>query len=108
MKKRIIILAICVFAVVAFVCVFKYYHPTHFAYNDRFVVCNTVEKIVDKYGEFYSTHGGADGEISCGVYKIRGNTSELMMGYDDSLWYEIYFEDGVAVQVSLREGNIGG
>lgn len=39
---------------------------------------------------------------------IRDNTSELIMSYDNSLWYEIYFENGVAAEVKLREGYVGG
>ena len=41
-------------------------------------------------------------------YQIRDNTPEFIMSYDNSLWYEIYFQDGVAVKVALREGYIGG
>mgnify|MGYP002514538443 CR=1 FL=1 len=66
------------------------------------------EKLIEKYGEFYSTHKNSDGEITRGTYMIRDNTPELIMGYDNSLWYEIYFEDGNAVRVHLREGYIGG
>ena len=109
MKKKIfIILASCILIVVVSICVFKYYHPTHFAYNDRFIIGNTQEKIIEKYGEFYSTHKNSDGEITYGVYMIRDNTPEWIMSYDNSLWYEIYFEDGIAVKVKLREGYIGG
>ena len=107
-KKIIIILVSIVLIVVAFICVFKYYHPTHFAYNDRFIIGNTQEKIIEKYGEFNGTRTNNDGSISYGVYMIRDNTPELIMSYDNSLWYEIYFEDGIAVKVKLREGYIGG
>lgn len=109
MKKKIIIIAaIVIFIIVAFVGVFKYYHPTHFAYNDRFIIGNTQEKIEEKYGEFSGVRKNNDSEITCGIYMIRDNTPELIMGYDNSLWYEIYFEEGVAVKVKLREGYIGG
>ena len=109
MKKKIfIILASCILIVVVSICIFKYYHPTHFAYNDRFIIGNTQEKIIEKYGEFYSTQKNSDGEITRGTYMIRDNTPELIMSYDDSLWYEIYFENGKAVEVKLREGYIGG
>lgn len=109
MKKRVIIvLAASILIIVAFICIFKYYHPTHFAYNDRFIIGNTQENIVEKYGEFYSTHKNNDGEITCGIYMIHDNTPELIMGYDDSLFYEIYFKDGIAIEVKLREGRIGG
>ena len=109
MKKRtIVILLSVVLIVITFIAVFKYYHPTHFAYNDRFIIGNTQEKIIEKYGEFYSTHVTSYGEILYGTYMIRDNTPEWIMSYDDSLWYEIYFEKGVAVKVKLREGYIGG
>jgi hypothetical protein len=109
MKKKIfIILASCILIVVVSICIFKYYHPTHFAYNDRFIIGNTQEKIIEKYGEFNGTRTNNDGSIAYGVYMIRDNTPELIMSYDNSLWYEIYFEDGIAVQVKLREGYIGG
>ena len=67
-----------------------------------------VKKIIEKYGEFYGTSTNDDGEITYGVYMIRDNTPEWIMSYDDSLWYEIYFEEGKAVKVDLREGYIGG
>ena len=109
MKKKImIILVSSVLIVVALFGVFKYYHPTHFSYNDRLIIGNTQEKIEEKYGEFYGTRKNSDGEITCGIYMIRDNTPELIMSYDNSLWYEIYFEDGIAVKVKLREGYIGG
>ena len=107
-KKLFITLASCILIVVVSICIFKYYHPTHFAYNDRFIIGNTQEKIIEKYGEFYSTQKNSDGEINRGTYMIRDNTPELIMSYDNSLWYEIYFEDGKAVRVNLREGYIGG
>jgi len=107
-KKMLIILVSIVLVVVVGICVFKHYHPTHYAYNDRFIIGNTYENIVKKYGEFFRIEKNNYGEISCGVYKIRDNTPEWIMGYDDSLWYEIYFKDGIAVKVKLREGEIGG
>ena len=108
MKKKIIIIVCIVLVITASVCVFKYYHPTHYAFNDRFIIGNTYENIVEKYGEFDRGFKNTAGELSCGIYKIRDNTPELVMSYDDSLWYEIYFEDGVAVSVRLQEGWYGG
>jgi len=68
MKKKIIfILASCILIVVAFICVFKYYHPTHFLYNDRFIIGNTQEKIIEKYGEFNGTRTNNNGETTYGV-----------------------------------------
>ena len=62
MKKKIIIILSSVILIVAiFICVFKYYHPTHFAYNDRFIIGNTQEKIEERYGEFYNIHKNDNG-----------------------------------------------
>ena len=107
-KKILIILTSMVLLIVVSLSIFAYYHPTHYAYNDRFIIGNTEEKIVERYGKFDHIRANQEGEITCGTYMIHDNTPELFMGYDDSLWYEIYFEDGVATKVKLREGYIGG
>ena len=107
-KKTIIILASCILIIVVSICIFNYYHPTHFAFNDRFIIGNSQEKIEEKYGEFNDVYKNDNGEITWGIYMIRDNTPDLIMGYDNSLWYEIYFEEGIAVKVQLREGYIGG
>lgn len=87
--------------------VFKYYYSAHFAYNDRFVIGNTQEKIEEKYGGFYGTRKNRNGEITCGISMISDNTPELIMSCDNFLWYEIHFKDGIAVKIKLREGYIG-
>ena len=82
--------------------------PTHYAYNDRFILGNVKEDIVDRYGEFSREYTDECENLVKAEYQIRDNTPELIMSYDNSLWYEIYFQDGVAVEVALREGYIGG
>lgn len=86
----------------------RYFHPTHISFNDRFVLGNAVSEIVERYGEFDRTYEDENLSLVKAEYMIRDNNPELIMGYDDSLWYEIYFQDGVAVKVNLREGTIGG
>jgi len=107
--KRIISVILALLCVLL-VCggIFWYLHPTHFAYNDRFILGNVTEEIVDRYGVFTREHKGDSGTLVKAEYRIRDNTPELIMSYDNSLWYEIYFQDGVAVKVALREGYIGG
>lgn len=102
-----IIISLVLIAVIC-IGVFLYFHPTHYAYNDRFILGNTQENIVARYGQFYTVFRNADGEVACGCYMIHDDTPEWIMGYDNSLWYEIRFENGVAVEVRLREGWIGG
>ena len=103
MKKKILIDAAGLILIIAFFGgMFWYYHPTHYQFNDRFIIGRTKQDIIEKYAEPYSS-----GESSM-TYKIRDNTPEWVMSYDDSLWYEIYFHDGIAEYVKLREGYLGG
>ena len=103
MKKKILIDAAGLILIIAFFGgMFWYYHPTHYQFNDRFIIGSTKQEIIEKYGEPSSS-----GESSM-TYKIRDNTPEWVMSYDDSLWYEIYFHDGIAEYVKLREGYLGG
>lgn len=107
--KKLYIGFACAFLILIFsIGIFWYYHPTHIQFNDRFILGNTEQNIVDKYGAFFSISRNASGEITRGVYQIRENTPELIMSYDNSLWYEIYFLDGIAVEVRLQEGWYGG
>ena len=109
MKKKPIVISLCIGAVLLLgIGIFRYFHPTHSKFNDRRILAHTEEQIVEKYGEFSKAFYSADGTLLRGVYQIRDDTPELIMGYDDSLWYEIYFEDGIAVNVRLQEGWYGG
>ena len=108
-KKTIWLLSACAVPVLALAVGFwAYCHPTHWRFNDRAILGHEEEEIVARYGAFASVHRSETGEIACGTYIIRDNTPELVMSYDDSLWYEIYFEDGVAVRVRLQKGRYGG
>ncbi len=113
MKKNILLICVIVLLLLIIsISIFKYYHPTHFLFNDKFVIGSTQEQIVEKYGEFtfVTTYTSiTDNElITKGVYIIRDDTPELIMSYDNSLWYEVYFKNGIAFKVKLREGYIGG
>ena len=93
-RQRLLAIAGIVSLLVIGVSTFWYFHPTHFAYNDRFVLGSTKAQIQERYGAFYS-----EGTKIC-TYMIRDDTPELIMGYDNSLWYEIYFENGIAVNIN--------
>ena len=103
-KKIIFILIYTHIILLLLIAVYWYYHPTHYKFNDRFIIGKTAEKIIEKYGEFSKSQYNKEDEITYGTYKIRDNTPEYIMSYDDSLWYEIYFENGIAVKVRLQEG----
>lgn len=109
MKKKILISSVCFVAFLAFsIGVWAFYHPTHYKFNDRVIIGNTEENIVDRYGAFSKSRYNEADEITYGAYMVQDNTPELIMSYDDSLWYEIYFENGIAVRVRLQEGWYGG
>ena len=109
MKKKILLSVICtMILLVLSIGIFHYYHPTHYKFNDCFIIGKTEEDIVERYGEFTKSRRNESGEITCGTYMIRDNTPELIMSYDNSLWYEVYFENGIAVKVRLQEGRRGG
>ena len=107
-KKIIFILIYTLIILLLLIAVYWYYHPTHYKFNDRFIIGKTAEKIIQKYGEFSKSQYNKEDEITYGAYMIRDNTPEFIMGYDDSLWYEVYFKNGIAEKVELREGWYGG
>ena len=109
MKKKILLSVICtMILLVLLIGIFNYYHPTHYKFNDCFIIGKTEEDIVERYGEFTKSRRNESGEITYGTYMIRDNTPELIMSYDNSLWYEVYFENGIAKEIRLQEGWYGG
>ena len=53
MKKKIIISVVCLAVLLSsLAAIFFYYHPTHYKYNDRFIIGNTADEIIERYGEF--------------------------------------------------------
>ena len=111
-KKQIItllsVIASALLIVVTAVSLFKYNYPTYYPYKDREIIGCTPEEIEAKYGEFWAQSTDDSGTVTFAKYMIRENTPDLIMSKDDSLWYHIYFKDGVAVRVKLQEGHPGG
>lgn len=111
-KKQIItlfsVIASAVLIVVTAVSLWGYTYPTYYPYKDREIIGSTPEEIEDKYGEFWALYRDEENAPTFAKYMIRENTPDLIMSKDDSLWYHIYFKDGVAVKVKLQEGYPGG
>ena len=105
MKKKVLFSIFILSLLVAF---FLYYHPTHYKFNDRFIIGNNAEIITEKYGPFLKINYNSAGKIIYGAYLIKENTPDLIMSIDDSLWYEVYFENEIAVKVKLQKGWYGG
>ncbi len=102
MKKITAMILSVLLIVVVTVGVFLYSHPTHYSFNDRFVIGTPIQKVIDRYGEPYRI---TENTVT---YMIRDNTPEWIMSYDNSLWYVIEVDEDVAVNVYLREGYMGG
>lgn len=87
---------------------FWYSHPTHFKYNDRFIIGRSSKQIVERYGEFDKVFYRDDGsEISAGGYV----TETAKVGYLGTSWpkyYMIRFSEGKAVSVGIETGGWGG
>ncbi len=103
---------------IAFVCtvavlvlsigLFWYFHPTHYKFNDRFIIGNTEEKIVEKYGEFVYTKEDENGELIYGEYVASDdNVPKYTQGFSRK-WFVVEFEEGIAVDTSIRSGIYGG
>ena len=111
-KKQVVILfsviASTVLIIVTSVILFNHTYPTHYPYKDREIIGSTPEEIEAKYGEFWALYRNEENVPTFAEYMIRENTPDLIMSKDDSLWYHIYFKDGVAVSVRLQKGRPGG
>ena len=84
---------------------FHYTYPTSYPYKDREIIGSTPEQIVEKYGEFSKYDYDEERQAGFVAYMIRKKTDP---SYDNSLWYEIHFKDGIAVSVRLQKGWHGG
>lgn len=110
-RKQIItlfsVIASAVLIVVTAVSLFKFNYPTHYPYKDREIIGCTPEEIKEKYGEFWALYRNEENVPTSAEYMIREDYMDFL-GNDESLWYHIYFKDGVAVSVRLQKGRPGG
>ncbi len=105
-KKYIIVLSsliIVVALIVSSIFVFKHYYPTHYPYDDDFIIGSTEEQIIEKYGEF-DERGGSNkpNSVYSKSYLIHEASGDILFGSDYNTWYQISFKNGIAVSVSLR------
>lgn len=100
-----IITSLICFTIMSF---FWYFHPTHYKYNDRFIVGRSAKQIVERYGEFDKVFYSDEGtEISAAGYV----TEPAKVGFLGTSWpkyYMIRFSEGIAVSVEIESGGWGG
>lgn len=110
-KKQVVtlfsVIASTVLIVVTSVILFNHTYPTHYPYKDREIIGSTPEEIEAKYGEFWALYRNEENVPTSAEYMIREDYMDFL-GNDESLWYHIYFKDGVAVSVRLQKGRPGG
>ena len=74
MKKILLTVLIILLIVLPIgACVYDYYHPTYWKYNDRFVVGNNLDTVQNRYGKFdFYYYDNENDKICCG-YSIKQN-----------------------------------
>ena len=108
-KKSAII--ICVIALVTVIIggIYWYIHPTHYLYNDRWIIGRNVYQIKERYGEYDKHFDRTDGGFRKG-YCTKPETYDPLFG--DTIWAEYYLidfdENGIAFNVKMEEGGWGG
>lgn len=109
MKKKVLIGVICALCVLVItVGIYWYYHPTHYKFNDRFIIGNTEENIVEKYGEFAYREHGENGVTLYGEYVASHYEHPTYVHGFSRKWYVIEFENGIATKIEIREGTYKG
>lgn len=81
-----------------------YFHPTHYKFNDRFIIGNTKKNIIEKYGEFaYGEYDESGVYLHAEYLASHYNQPTYLYGLNRK-WYVIEFENDVAMKVEIREG----
>lgn len=107
-KTRLKYVTICIGILIVFVVISGIYcwytHPTHYRYNDYYVIGNDVEHIQKRYGEFDCIrYSNEDGQVYYADYLVK----DTDRWGNPPLYYAIEFRDGKAVSVTIT-GRVGG
>lgn len=106
-KKRIIIITVSIISILTISAIgfYWYTHPTHYLYEDRWIIGKTPEQIEQRYGDF-------DYFDITTPPLIRGYSVKTDQPWGDTNWpeyYMIYFdENDKAYKVQVVEGGWGG
>lgn len=109
-KSKSIIALISVVVLLSFVIGYWFDHPTNWDYSDRFVKGSSVDQIIAKYGEFdivFYTDTN-NNTISTAGYLVQ-EKKKGFFGTSPEKYYMIIFDvNGIAIRVSIEDGNWGG
>lgn len=110
-KKAIVIIVIVVVIILAivFIGVYRHNHPTHYLYNDNWIIGKSVYEIEQRYGSYDFNSETIHGTLLKG-YLVKRQSTDWWWG--DVIWpeyYMIYFdEDGKAYKVDIFVDGRGG
>ena len=105
-KKAVVIIVITMITTftIALASVYWYNHPTHYLYNDHWIIGKSISEIEKRYGVFDKHFGN-----SSKGYCVKPSTTDW---WGDATWpeyYMIYFnENGKAYKVDIVVGGWGG
>jgi len=108
-KKVFVGLVIIALILITVIGPYWYYHPTHYKYNDRFILGNRIAQIVERYGAFEKIfyRDESESEIHSAGYVVEpAKTGFLGTSYPK--YYMITFNDGIAISVRIEIGGWGG
>lgn len=109
-KKTIVAIAITitVILIIALIGVYWYTHPTHYLYEDRWIIGKTADQIEQRYGSYDDNSETIYGLLIKRYCVKPGRTD----GWGNPIWpeyYTIFFdEDGKAYKVEIVLGGEGG
>lgn len=109
-KNTIVVIAITIIAVLTFTLIGVYWHnhPTHYLYEDRWVIGKNADQIEQRYGSYDINWETIYGSLIKG-YCVKPSTTDW---WGDATWpeyYMIYFdENGKAYKVDVVVGGWGG
>jgi hypothetical protein len=108
-KKILPFVSITALIIITTIGTYWYFHPTHYKYNDRFIIGKSISQIVKRYGEFDRVFYTDLSEtvIHSGLYLVK----PTVVGFMGTSWpeyYTIIFEDGKAIKVLIEIGGWGG
>ena len=110
-RKTILITSAIILAIIIFAGIYWYIHPTHYLYNDRWIIGKNETQIIDRYGAFDKLVDISYNDKFERGYCVKNETRDMWFG--DIIppeYYMIYFdENGVAYDVGIEvEYPIGG
>lgn len=105
-KKTIIfiIIAVAVISAITFIGIYWHNHPTHYLYEDGWIIGKNASQIEQRYGAY-----DIDWQTTKG-YCVKSQSTDYFWG--DVLWPEYYMihfdENGKAYKVEIEVGGWGG